>query len=75
MVITVWWRHSALFVPSQTCLPLAPTPQAAGAGDAEAMAHLGHLYANGIAVPQDNATAFDWLYKAAERGAGDWGGE
>ena len=39
------------------------------------MAHLGHLYANGIAVPQDNATAFDWLYKAAERGAGDWGGE
>ena len=26
--------------------------QAAEAGDADAMAHLGHIYANGVAVPQ-----------------------
>ncbi|KAI3429526.1 hypothetical protein D9Q98_005614 [Chlorella vulgaris] len=42
--------------------------QAAAAGDPDAMAHLGHIYANGRGVPQDNATAVAWLYKAAEQG-------
>ena len=42
--------------------------QAAGAGDADAMAHLGHIHANGIGVPQDNSTAMSWFWKAAERG-------
>lgn len=32
--------------------------QAADAGDPDAMAHLGHAYANGLAVPKDNATAW-----------------
>ena len=42
--------------------------QAAGAGDADAMAHLGHIHANGIGVAQDNSTAMSWFWKAAERG-------
>ncbi|GAB4822328.1 hypothetical protein N2152v2_009374 [Parachlorella kessleri] len=42
--------------------------QAAAAGDADAMAHLGHIYANGIAVRQSNDTALVWFIKAAEKG-------
>lgn len=42
--------------------------QAAGMGDASSMAHLGHAYASGIAVEQNNATARRWFLKAAERG-------
>lgn len=42
--------------------------QAADAGDPGAMAHLGHMYANGIAVKQDNATSWKWFWKAAEHG-------
>jgi SEL1 protein len=44
--------------------------QAADAGDPDAMAHLGHLYAEGIAPSEDgNATAWVWFWKAAELGA------
>ena len=35
--------------------------QAAEAGDADAMAHLGHAYANGVGTPQSNATALHWF--------------
>ena len=42
--------------------------QAAEMGDADAMAHIGHAYANGIAVAQSNATAKSWFVKAAEKG-------
>ena len=42
--------------------------QAANMGDADSMAHLGHAYANGIAVHQNNATARKWFNKAAEQG-------
>eukprot|EP00887_Chlorella_sp_A99_P003160 scaffold9.g3160.t1 len=46
---------------------------AAEAGDADAMAHLGHIYANGVAVRQDNTTAMGWFWKAAEAGEGKEG--
>ncbi|KAL4530008.1 hypothetical protein Ndes2526B_g04771 [Nannochloris sp. 'desiccata'] len=42
--------------------------QAAQAGDVDAMAHLGHMHANGLAVEQDNATAWRWFWRAAEKG-------
>ena len=42
--------------------------QAAEMGDADAMAHIGHAYANGIAVSQSNSTARKWFTKAAEKG-------
>ena len=42
--------------------------QAAEAGDAGAMAHLGHMYANGLAVPQDFQKAREWFWRAGERG-------
>lgn len=42
--------------------------QAAEMGDADAMAHVGHAYANGIAVAQNNVTARSWFTKAAEKG-------
>ena len=31
------------------------------------MAHLGHIYANGIMVAQSNETALAWFWKAAEK--------
>ena len=42
--------------------------QAAATGDGAAMAHIGHAYANGIAVAQNNSTARSWFVKAAEKG-------
>lgn len=45
--------------------------QAADAGDVDAMAHLGHIYANGIAVEQSNSTAWRWFWRAAEQGERD----
>lgn len=42
--------------------------QAADAGDSEAMVHLGHAYANGLVVQQNNTTAWDWFWKSAELG-------
>ena len=42
--------------------------QAAQTGDVDAMAHLGHMHANGLAVEQDNATAWRWFWRAAEKG-------
>lgn len=42
--------------------------QAADMGDGAAMAHIGHAYANGIAVAQSNSTARRWFIKAAEKG-------
>lgn len=41
--------------------------RAADAGDHDAMAHLGHMYANGFGTKQDLATARSWFQKAAER--------
>ena len=42
--------------------------QAADMGDGAAMAHIGHAYASGIAVAQNNSTARSWFLKAAEKG-------
>ena len=42
--------------------------RAADTGDPDAMAHLGHMHANGLAVERDNATAWKWFWRAAERG-------
>ena len=42
--------------------------QAAAAGDPDAMAHLGHMHANGLAVKPDNASAWRWFWRAAEKG-------
>ena len=40
--------------------------QAAEAGDPDATAHLGHMYANGNGVDQDNGTALAYFSAAAE---------
>lgn len=40
--------------------------QAAESGDAKAMGHLGHMYANGQGVNRNNETALDWFMKAAD---------
>lgn len=32
------------------------------------MAHLGHMYANGIGVPASNASAIKWFRSGSERG-------
>ena len=42
--------------------------QAAAAGDADALAHLGHMWANGIGVSPNNKTALALFHKAAEKG-------
>ena len=42
--------------------------QAADMGDADAMAHVGHAYANGIAVAQNNETARKWFMKSTDKG-------
>ncbi|KAK9818102.1 hypothetical protein WJX72_007209 [[Myrmecia] bisecta] len=41
--------------------------QAAASGDADAMAHLGHMYANGQGVTQSNETALEWFKQGAEK--------
>ena len=38
-------------------------------GDADALAHLGHMYANGMGVQQDNETALHFFKHAAEGGS------
>eukprot|EP00212_Chloropicon_laureae_P008043 CAMPEP_0197498450 /NCGR_PEP_ID=MMETSP1311-20131121/57763_1 /TAXON_ID=464262 /ORGANISM="Genus nov. species nov., Strain RCC856" /LENGTH=193 /DNA_ID=CAMNT_0043044153 /DNA_START=1 /DNA_END=579 /DNA_ORIENTATION=- len=40
--------------------------QAYEGGDREATAQLGHLYANGLGVPQSNATAMEFFQEAAD---------
>ncbi|KAK9842449.1 hypothetical protein WJX81_000710 [Elliptochloris bilobata] len=40
--------------------------QAAEAGDADAMAHLGHMFANGAGVAPSNVSALEWFTAAAE---------
>mmetsp|Transcript_16053 Transcript_16053/g.40851 ORF Transcript_16053/g.40851 Transcript_16053/m.40851 type:complete len:748 (+) Transcript_16053:59-2302(+) len=42
--------------------------RAAAQGDNDALAHLGHMYANGLGVEQDNATAVEYFEKAAANG-------
>ncbi|GMH45874.1 hypothetical protein BSKO_13837 [Bryopsis sp. KO-2023] len=42
--------------------------QAAEAEDAGAMSHLGHMYANGLGVEQNNKTALKWFEKGAGEG-------
>lgn len=32
------------------------------------MSHLGHMYANGLGVEQNNATAMQWFEKGAAKG-------
>ena len=41
--------------------------QAADAGDAGAMSHLGHMYANGHGVPKNNETALRWFRDAVDQ--------
>lgn len=41
--------------------------QAAEAGDADAMAHLGHMYANGVGVAASNDSALHWFRLAADK--------
>ena len=41
--------------------------QAAEAGDAHAMGHLGHMYASGVGVEASNTTALEWFRQAAEK--------
>jgi hypothetical protein len=41
--------------------------RAVEAGDVDAMAHLGHMYANGNGVAQSNVTAMRWFKEAAEQ--------
>lgn len=41
--------------------------QAAAAGDGEAMAHLGHMHANGHGTPKSYTAAVEWWSKAAKR--------
>lgn len=40
--------------------------RAAEAGDPDALAHLGHMYANGLGVPADNATAVEYFTDAVQ---------
>lgn len=47
--------------------------QAAEGGDADAHAHLGHMYANGVGVDQNNDTAKSYFQAAAD--AGNPGGQ
>ena len=42
--------------------------QAAAAGDADAMSHLGHMHANGVGVEANNETALALFRRAAEKG-------
>ena len=42
--------------------------QAAEAGDAEAMAHLGRMHFRGEGIPKDSALAMKWLKASAEKG-------
>ena len=42
--------------------------QAADGGDADAVAHLGHMYANGVGVDQNNETATQLFQAAADAG-------
>lgn len=42
--------------------------QAADGGDADAHAHLGHMYANGVGVDQNNETARQYFQAAADAG-------
>ena len=41
--------------------------QAAEGGDADAMAHLGHMYASGNGVVANNVTALKWFKASADR--------
>lgn len=40
----------------------------ANQGDAEAQAHMGLMYQNGVGVRQDYTKAFDWYQKSANQG-------
>ena len=40
----------------------------AEAGDGDAQFYLGHIYATGEGVPQDDKQAFEWYLKAAQQG-------
>ncbi|GAX75411.1 hypothetical protein CEUSTIGMA_g2855.t1 [Chlamydomonas eustigma] len=56
------------------CHLMLPKPQAmhyferaAAAGDVDAMAHLGHMFANGYGAKKSYETAFSWLKLAADK--------
>ena len=54
-----WVGNTACFVACR---------QAADGGDADAVAHLGHMYANGVGVDQNNETARQLFQAAADAG-------
>ena len=54
-----WVGNTACFVACR---------QAADGGDADAVAHLGHMYANGVGVDQNNETASQLFQAAADAG-------
>lgn len=43
--------------------------QAAEAGDPEAQAQLGHMYASGLGVPANNQSALKWLRRGSDGGS------
>lgn len=43
--------------------------QAAEAGDAEAQAQMGHMYASGLGVPVNNQTAIKWFRQGSQGGS------
>jgi hypothetical protein len=46
--------------------------QAAEAGDAEAMAHLGRMHFRGEGIPKDSALAMKWLKASASERCNHW---
>lgn len=59
------FSHGAMRNPEQA---LRYFRQAAEGGDADAHAHLGHMYANGVGVDQNNDTAKQYFQGAADAG-------
>ena len=61
--------HGKLICKICCCNISANCRKAAEAGDAEAQAYLGHSYANGNGVQQNNATALSWFKSGAQGGS------
>ena len=55
-------------VHAQYDVPIYVRRQAADGGDADAVAHLGHMYANGDGVAQNNETARQYFQASADAG-------
>ena len=61
--------HGAHGQPADPALALRMFRWAAAQNDPHAMAFLGSMYASGVGVAQNNATAKEWLEKSAARGS------